>query len=150
VYPHLKPQSTVQIPRYGQDITVNGHSSKILVTDYKFGTKILIYSTAEVLTYSTFDGVETLVLWLPSGESGEFSIDGSKSARITMSDGCSNVAIHSAVSNITVAYTQGDGPSIVELDGGARVVLLDRKSAYLFWSPPINNDPAARPNETGK
>jgi hypothetical protein len=120
------------------------------VTDFKFGIKNLLYSTAEVLTYSTFDGVETLVLWLPSGESGEFTVEGAKSAKVTVGDGCSDVEIHAAASSVTVAYTQEAGPSIVELDAGARVVLLDRKSAYLFWSPPINNNPAARANETGK
>ena len=38
----------VSVPRYGGSITLAGRESKILVTDYAFGTHKLTYSTAEV------------------------------------------------------------------------------------------------------
>ncbi|KAK6821046.1 family 35 glycosyl hydrolase [Apiospora arundinis] len=75
-------RGAVTVPQYGGAIALNGHQAKILVTDFKFGSKSLLYSTAEVLTYSVVDGKEVLVLWVPTGESAEFSIDGVASAKL--------------------------------------------------------------------
>lgn len=47
----------VTVPLSGGTLTLNGRESKILVTDYNFGSSKLVFSTAEVLTWQTFDGV---------------------------------------------------------------------------------------------
>jgi hypothetical protein len=143
----------VTIPQYGGAITINGHQSKILVTDFAFGDKTLLYSTAEVLTYSILDNKPVLVLWLPSGETGEFAILGSTSAKATSAAGTdatniSGLGVHSASDSVTVSYTQGSGVTIIELEDGTRVVLVDRSAAYLFWVPTLGNDPFAPENET--
>lgn len=61
---------------------MDGHQSKILGTDFAFGNETLSYSTAEILTYAVFDGVPTLALWVPTGESGEFSVKGANSGTV--------------------------------------------------------------------
>jgi hypothetical protein len=139
----------VTIPQYGGSITLNGHQSKILVTDFKFGQKNLLYSTAEILTYAAFGNKETLVLWVPTGESGEFTIEGVRNATVVVCDGCSNVSIYSGESNVTITFQQDKGSSLVELEDGSSVVLLDRTAAYKFWAPQLNSDPFANPEETG-
>ncbi|OQD68408.1 hypothetical protein PENDEC_c036G00600 [Penicillium decumbens] len=78
---HLKVNTSageLTIPRHGGKIRLNGHQSKIVVTDFVFGSHTLLYSTAEVLTYDGFDDIPTLVLWVPTGESGEFSVRAAK------------------------------------------------------------------------
>ena len=40
--------SVVTVPQFGSKITLAGRESKILVTNYQFGSSILQYSTAEV------------------------------------------------------------------------------------------------------
>lgn len=143
------------MPQHAGRITVNGHQSKIIVTDFKFGSKTLLYSTAEVLTYSVVDGKEVLVLWLPTGESGEFAIKGVTSAEVYSTDGSTtdnstNVELHQKKANLTVSYTQGPGMTLINLADGSRVVLLDRNAAYRFWVPTLDSDPLAPENSTGK
>lgn len=145
----------VWIPQFAEQITINGHQSKIIVTDFNFGRKSLLYSTAEVLTYSVIDNKEVLVLWLPAGESGEFAIKGEISAKVSSPDGSklansTKVELHEGAANLTVSYTQGPGMTLVDLSDGSRVVLLDRSAAYRFWVPTLGNDPLAPENSTGE
>lgn len=95
-----------------------------------------------------------MVLWLPAGESGEFAIRGAKSGRETLVDGLagntSGLKFYPGSDNITVSYTQSQGMTIVDLDDGTKVVLLDRDAAYRFWAPTLSNDPMAPTNDTGK
>ncbi|KAI1078989.1 beta-galactosidase B [Whalleya microplaca] len=136
------------VPRYNNDITINGHQAKILVTDFQFGNKSLLYSTAEVLTYAIIDDKEVLVLWVPTGESGEFTVNGVKSATLKSCARCANFESYSGENNVTVTFMQNAGMSLVEFDDESRVVLLDRSAAYLFWASGLNNDPIAPPNAT--
>ncbi|KAH8884956.1 hypothetical protein GQ53DRAFT_845848 [Thozetella sp. PMI_491] len=140
------------IPQHGGAITINGHQAKIIVTDFTFGSKKLLYSTAEVLTHASIDGKEVLVLWLPSGESGEFAVSGATSATVTTSDGAivngSDIQIHAGSGSITVTYAQPQGMRLVDLSDGTRVVLVDRPTAYLLWAPVLTSNPLAPPNET--
>ncbi|TGJ88269.1 hypothetical protein E0Z10_g441 [Xylaria hypoxylon] len=141
-------EGQLTIPQHGGEIAINGHQAKILVTDFRFGSKKLLYSTAEVLTHAIIDGKEILVLWVPTGESGEFTVQGVKSAKVKSREGTANVKFFPGKSNITVSFTQNAGMSVIELAGGSRVVLLDRSEAYLFWAPGLKNDPIHSPDST--
>ncbi|KAL4809325.1 glycoside hydrolase superfamily [Aspergillus unguis] len=132
------------IPRLNGTIRLNGHQSKIIVTDFKFGSKTLLYSTAEVLTYAVFDHKPTLVLWVPTGESGEFAIKGAKSG----SASTASVQFHRRGRTLTVGFTQAKGLSVLELDNGVRVVLLDREAAYTFWAPALTDNPLVPEGES--
>ncbi|KAI1752742.1 glycoside hydrolase superfamily [Xylaria castorea] len=146
---HVKTsEGQLTIPQHDGNIAINGHQAKILVTDFQFGSKKLLYSTAEVLTYALIDGKETLALWVPTGESGEFTVLGVKPAKVKSCEGCANVKFFPGKSNITVSFTQNAGMSVIEFDDGSRVVLLDRSAAYLFWAPSLANDPMHAPNST--
>ncbi|KAI1856434.1 hypothetical protein JX265_011681 [Neoarthrinium moseri] len=139
---------SLTIPQYGSEITINGHQSKILVTDFAFGAKSLLYSTAEVLTFAIIDGKETLALWVPTGESGEFTVQGVNAANLAACNGCANVNIYPGETNVTISFLQNAGMSTVELGDGSRIVLLDRSAAYLFWSPSLDNNPLEAGNNT--
>ncbi|KAK7987253.1 family 35 glycosyl hydrolase, partial [Apiospora saccharicola] len=146
-------RGAITIPQHGGSINLSRHQAKILVTDFRFGSKKLLYSTAEVLTYSIVDGKEVLALWVPTGESGEFSVEGATSAELVSCDGCANVQVfdgdgEEGVTVTTVSFMQNAGMSLVELGDGSRVVLLDRSAAYRFWSPALSNDPLAAGNGT--
>ncbi|PWY89958.1 putative beta-galactosidase B [Aspergillus heteromorphus CBS 117.55] len=129
------------IPRTGGAIRLNGHQSKIIVTDFTFGNETLLYSTAEVLTYAILDDEPTLALWVPTGESGEFVIKGTKSGSVVSQGQGSEVEFHQESGNLVVAFTQSAGMSVVQLDGRIRVVILDRTAAYEFWAPALTEDP---------
>ncbi|KAK3315775.1 beta-galactosidase B [Apodospora peruviana] len=147
-------EGALSIPRYGGAITINGHQSKILVTDFPLGrNKTLVYSTAEVLTHGVVDGKDVLVLWVPNGESGEFLIRGAKAASFgsPIKEGPSpiNVKVYRGTNNVTVTFTpEESGMTIVRLVDGSSVVLLSRKAAYRFWAPTLSNDLLTPANET--
>ncbi|KFA49328.1 hypothetical protein S40293_04150 [Stachybotrys chartarum IBT 40293] len=140
-------QGELTIPRNGGAITINGHQAKILVTDFSFGSKQLLYSTAEVLSYAIIDGWETIALWLPEGEAGEFAIQGVESAEILQGSAVDSFEAQSADGQITVSYVQRRGMTVLDL-AGTRVLLLDREAAYHFWVPTLDNNPFAPPNST--
>jgi hypothetical protein len=138
----------VTIPRYANDIRLNGFQSKIVVTDFTFGSHTLLYSTAEVLSYTVLDGIPTLALWVPTGESGEFTVKNTKSAVVTNDERSSSVKTYHSGGDYTVSFTQSEGMTVVELNTGVRILILDRSAAYLFWAPALNNDPTVPEDES--
>lgn len=139
----------MSVPQYADSIAIDGHQAKILVADFHFGSKNLLYSTAEVLTFAIFGENEVLVLWLPAGEQGEFTIEGIARLEPPEDQQLKDLAIHPGESNITVAYTQEEGMFTLDLEDGSTIVLLDRGAAYLFWVPALNNDPFVPEDQTG-
>lgn len=140
----------VRIPQHGGQITLNGHQSKILVTDFKYGSKSLLYSTAEVLTFAVLGANEVLALWLPEGETGEFTVNDVSSIEQTGENELSKFEVIEGDDRTTVSYTQEKGLFTTTLDDGSTVLLLDREAAYLFWAPTLTNEPHAPVNETGE
>ncbi|KAM5354977.1 hypothetical protein ACJ41O_001623 [Fusarium nematophilum] len=126
------------IPQNGGKITINGHQAKILVSDFHFGDKTLLYSTAEVLTYSVFGKKEVLVLWLPEGETGEFTLQGFtgfKRSGKYMKD----FKAKKGKNSVTASYTQQKGLFTLGLEDGSTIVLVDRSTAYRLWAPTLDN-----------
>lgn len=146
-------QGAKVIPQYGGSIAINGHQAKVLPTDFGFGSKNLLYTTAEVLTYSIIDGKEVLAVWVPAGESGEVVIEGATSASLakaTANTTSTAVNIVPGNSSVAINWSSTGGMTVVNLNDGAQVVILDRPSAYVFWAPSLGNDPLYPVNSTGK
>ncbi|KAH6719695.1 glycoside hydrolase superfamily [Leptodontidium sp. MPI-SDFR-AT-0119] len=127
------------------NINLDGRQSKILVTDYTFGKNTLLYSSADVLTYGTFD-VDVLVLYLKPGQVGQFAIKSSSTDTTHSTEGTSEVAVESTNSTTTFTYTQGSGKTVVKF-GGALIYLLDQQTAWKFWAPATTTNPDVKPNE---
>lgn len=141
----------VTVPQHGETIALNGRQSKIIPTDFRYGLKNLLYSTAEVLTWLMIDGKEVLVLWVPTGEAGEFTIQGASSAHLATCIGCANVKILPGRENsVTISFAQNEGLSIFELSDGSRVMTMDRTTAYRAWVPTLGIDPLAPEDETSQ
>lgn len=146
----------VVVPQQAGPITLNGRESKIIITDFTLKDTTVLYSTAELLTASILDEKPVLAFWLPKGESGEIAIKGVKSGVVksTCADGCEVEILKDTHKlkrgYVIVKYTQGSGTSVVQLDGGVRILLLDRATAYHFWAPTMSNDPFAPEDRIGK
>ena len=141
-------QGAITIPRFANDIRLNGYQSKIVVTDFTFGSHTLLYSTAEVLSYTVFDGIPTLALWVPTGETAEFAVKNAKAASVKRDESSSGIQTYQNGGNLAITFTQSRGMTVIELDTGVRVLLLDRSAAYLFWAPALTNDPAVPEDES--
>lgn len=136
------------VPQKGGVIALNGHQSKIVVTDFTFGSEKLIYSTAEVLSYAVLDGNPVLALWVPPGDSGEFLLQGASAGSTARCQGCSNISYSKTRQGLLVTFTQAQGMSVLKI-GNTRVILLDRTYAYLFWVPVLTADPTGPVDQTG-
>ncbi|KAF2092648.1 hypothetical protein NA57DRAFT_49846 [Rhizodiscina lignyota] len=130
------------IPRRLGSLALNGHQSKIIVTDFRFGSHVLTYSTAEVLTYAIFKEQTTLVLWVPDGESGEFFIKHARRGMVSKCQKASTINVAAESTGLLVTFENQEGMSVISADS-VRVVILDRSSAYPFFAPSISTDPLA-------
>ncbi|KAL4733988.1 glycoside hydrolase superfamily [Aspergillus similis] len=121
-------------------MSLNGHVAKILVTDFGFGGRNLVYSTAEVLTYGVFDSLPTLALWVFNGEGGEFFIEGATSGSAVRGD-ASKVQFVKSKTGLIVNFKEQAGMTVLTTDNNVRVLLMDRDTAHLFWVPALTADP---------
>ncbi|KAK7048389.1 glycoside hydrolase family 35 protein [Favolaschia claudopus] len=137
-----KTTGNLTVPVFGNPIRLAGVQSKIIVSDFRFGRNTLVYSTAEVLSHSIVDGQSILALWLPDGESGEFSILGGSKRREVVSG--TGGGFHQVGGNLVLSYKQGNKQSVLQFDH-FRILLLPRSLAYKFWAPTLSNDPIVSP-----
>jgi hypothetical protein len=138
------------IPQHAGSIVLNGHQSKILVTDFTIGSNTLTYSTAEVLTYAIIDAKPVVVLWAGKGESVEFHIKGATKGSLVSSGYSTNGTFHSEAGGITTNIADVSGMSVYQFDNGVKVIVADKPTAYLFWAPNLSNDPFAPVDQSGK
>jgi hypothetical protein len=130
------------IPQHNSSIILNGHQSKILVTDFNVGNQTLTYSTAEVLTYALIDGKPVIVLWTGAGESAEFHVKGARKGMMRSRNG-SNVNFQTDSYGVTASTFMLAGMAILQFDNTLTVIVADKPTAYLFWAPNLSNDPFA-------
>ena len=131
------------LPQLGGELTLFGRDSKIHVTDYDVGGINMLYSTAEVYTWSQSAGRRrTLVLYGGADETHEAAFPVSLGTP-RVSEG-SDVTIESRGSYTVLHWTITPSRRVVQL-GNLEVHLLWRNEAYNYWvmeipaSGPIGN-----------
>jgi len=138
-----------RIPRHASSIVLDGPQSKAIVTDFKFGSTHVLYSTAEILSTSTVGDRDTLVLWVPTGEAVEFSIYGAEQGSMLRCEGCESYDIIQGRQQLSVVIpSKGRGMAVATIDDNLTVIILDRSFAYTMWAPTLSADPAAETNDT--
>lgn len=137
-------------PQYAQNTVLNGRESKILISDFAAGSQNIIYSTAEVLAVSILNNKPVIVFWVPTGQSGEFYLQGAHNGSIAKCSGCANVDFHTTALGTITSFTQNQGMTVLIYENGVTAVVLDRTAAYQLWQPALTNDPHVPLNETGK
>ncbi|KAJ7589475.1 glycoside hydrolase family 35 protein [Mycena floridula] len=131
-------QGSLIIPQSGV-ITFNGRDSKIIVTDYVFGlsnTRIL-YSTAEIMTWTTIDTIDYVVLYAAAGETGETAFVFSSAPTVDLTIAPRTSSNHSA-GLLTLSYTLQGTQFITIQSGSTKIValILDKPTA-LQWHAPV-------------
>ncbi|GJJ13402.1 hypothetical protein Clacol_007656 [Clathrus columnatus] len=135
---------TFLIPQIG-NITINGRESKILVTDYVFGeSKVsILYSTTEVMTWTTIDNTDYVLLYAPQGQTGETAFV--LSTRPQVSTNGANVSYDWTNGILKMNYLL-NGTSFVDVKfqrTSLRVMLLDKQTAggpYLIREAAISGN----------
>ncbi|PFH45542.1 glycoside hydrolase family 35 protein [Amanita thiersii Skay4041] len=123
--------TSLVVPQFG-DMTLAGRESKIVVSNYGFGTSKLVYSTAEVMTWATFDKVDTVVVYALEGQHIEVALEPQGNKPITIA-GSRTVQARSQQGMVIVSGIPS-GISIVSI-GNARLIIVDKKTAAGFWAP---------------
>ncbi|KAH8833226.1 glycoside hydrolase family 35 protein [Flagelloscypha sp. PMI_526] len=133
-------QGLLSIPTSGS-LTIAGHESKIIPVDYTFGvsgTKIL-YSTAEILTWTTIDNRDYIVFYAKSGQTGETAFVSSSVAQLNTFGAETSVQSSARSGVSTIQYKLG-GTQFLDLDvGGVGIsaIILDKETAYTWHAPVI-------------
>ncbi|KAK7049803.1 hypothetical protein VNI00_005233 [Paramarasmius palmivorus] len=138
VHVATKSAGNLTIPVYANPIMLVGEQSKVVVTDFRFGENVLVYSTAEVLSHSIVDGKSILALWLPDAESGEFRIQGGSKRKEVVSG--TGGGFHEVDGDLVLSYRQQTTQGVIQFDN-FKIILLPRSLAYKFWAPTLTNDP---------
>ncbi|CAG8667854.1 12887_t:CDS:10, partial [Acaulospora colombiana] len=123
----------VTLPSSGS-LILDGRESKVIVTDYKFGSSNLIFSTAEVLTWETFDGVDYIYLYTNPSASVEIYV---ASSRITSNNSVPAGFSVNATSSYTVVRAAANRPNIISAIplGSVTLVIADKSVALQTWAP---------------
>ncbi|KAK3987412.1 glycoside hydrolase superfamily [Cladorrhinum sp. PSN332] len=135
-------QGTFLLPQSEKLLTLNGRDSKFYVTDYPIGFHTLIYCTAEIFTWQSYYDKTVLVLYGEVGESHEVLL--SSPDDFSSAVGSPGVIIDTRPD--VLARIQWDTTSERQYAriGTVEMLLLDRNSAYKFWTTKINH--AASPD----
>ncbi|KAK7462971.1 hypothetical protein VKT23_007552 [Stygiomarasmius scandens] len=126
------------IPQTGQ-ITIDGREHKILVTDYVFGASdaVLLYSTAEIMTWTMIDDTDYIILYAPAGQTGETVFLADAEPTLDLSD-ASDVTSSFADGALTLSYTLGGSHFIpMQIDGNSVVIALMDKATANQWHAPV-------------
>ncbi|VDC04598.1 unnamed protein product [Peniophora sp. CBMAI 1063] len=124
------------IPRLGGSVTLAGRESKILPTDYAFGSSILDYSTAEVLTWFTSDGTDFIMLYAFEGQDIEVSL---KTA-ITSASVTGTSFNTTYLDGSLIVSGSPSGLTRVDVGNDTTLLIVDKVSAYGLWAPRLVGD----------
>ncbi|KAK5126542.1 hypothetical protein LTR85_009476 [Meristemomyces frigidus] len=137
------------------NVQLNGRQSKIITTDYHLGNLTLLYCSADILTYGTFD-IPILVLYLDVGQIGEFAFKSAPgnmffepygSANVTALSGSTNgTTSYGSTSYTKYTYTQTTGSTVLHFPNGLLVYLLDLETAWSFFAPATTANPRITPS----
>lgn len=133
--------NTVTVPQSFDALKLIGHESKILSTDYSLtGDRKIIYSTVEILAFSTIDNKSPVaVLWVPDNGQGEVLLRGVKSGKVIA--GNAKLTAKSS-GTMLLSFKQGShSNTVVQFADGLRILVVDRTTAYKTWVPTLSSTP---------
>ncbi|KAH7914518.1 glycoside hydrolase family 35 protein [Hygrophoropsis aurantiaca] len=140
-------QGQVLIPKNGE-LTLDGRESKIIDVDYVFGASQtrMLYSTAEIMTWTTIDATDYIIFYALAGQTGETAIIFNQQPTVDLTAASNaNVTWNYENDALTLNYdlTSSYGtPSVVRLNSDLVLLIMDRDSAAQWHAPVIdgNND----------
>ncbi|KAF8525605.1 glycoside hydrolase superfamily [Hysterangium stoloniferum] len=130
---------TLTLPRTSSSIALDGRQSKVIVTDYSFGSSNLLYSTATIFFAGRIGSRDVLFLFGESAQSHEaaLKLGPSNSGARAIS---SSVKFSSDNANdvTTVTFLPGITGLVTVWESSSQLVLFsDPVTAASFWAPVI-------------
>ncbi|KAJ8507040.1 hypothetical protein ONZ45_g10555 [Pleurotus djamor] len=135
----------LQIPTVASSITLGGRQSKVIVTDYAFGSSRLLFSTAQVFFAGVIDGRDVLFLFGDSAQEHEVSLTFSGTPRNAHARSSAFATTQASGGRTTISFLSGIEGLITVFDSDKQLILFaDTTTAGTFWAPtiaPKSSDP---------
>ncbi|KAJ5515045.1 Glycoside hydrolase family 35 [Penicillium fimorum] len=125
----------VTIPQLGGSLTLSGRDSKVHVVDYDVAGTNILYSSAEVFTWTKSGKSKILVLYGGPGEHHELAVS-SKSKASIVEGSSSSITTKQVGKAVVIGWDVSTTRRIVQV-GDLKILLLDRNSAYSYWVPQL-------------
>lgn len=129
----------IQVPSVASAITLGGRQSKVVVTDYAWGSSRLLYSTAQIFFAGALDGRDVLFLFGDSTQEHELDLTLSGTPRGSRPPS-SIVHFTTSISSsrTTISFLPGIEKLVTVWDSDKQLVLFsDTATAATFWAPTI-------------
>ncbi len=139
-------QGTLTLPQTTESIALDGRQSKLVITDYSFGTHgSLLYTTASVFFAGTIGPRDVLFLYGSADQSHEFAFEATGTGTVRTPSSRIRFPPSSATGGYTtvaVLPQPGSDPAapglLVIWDSDEQLVLFaDPGTAATFWAPAI-------------
>jgi hypothetical protein len=121
----------ITLPQLGGQLAMNGRDSKIHVADYDVGGFNLLYSTAEIFTWKKYCSRTILIVYGGPNEVHELAVSNTSGATATEGSG---VKFSNHNGNTILNWKTTAGRRVVSIGPNLFVVILDRNSAYNYWT----------------
>lgn len=126
--------------------SLDGRQSKVVVTDYTFGTSKLLYATAQILFAGQIGGRDVLFLYGDSTQAHEISLILSGPLRVQV---MSSIIFTSppASDHTLIGFLPGIDGLVTVHDSDQQLILYsDMHTAATFWAPVIPSNSSAFTN----
>ncbi|KAF5348545.1 hypothetical protein D9756_009580 [Leucocoprinus leucothites] len=133
---------SVQIPTVANSITLGGRESKVIVTDYIFGSSShALYSTSSIFFAGVIGGRDVLFLHGNSTQEHEASVKLTGTPTNLAQPSSSNIHLSQGTNFTTVTILSGLKGLVTIYDSDTQLILYaDSATAATFWAPVIPGD----------
>ncbi|SJL18215.1 uncharacterized protein ARMOST_21793 [Armillaria ostoyae] len=131
-----------QIPIIASAVTLNGRQSKVIVTNYAFGSSGLLYSTTSIFFSGIIDGRDVLFIYGDTSQEHEIALSLTGRSFRKDYDTSSFRATLTPSSVITIfSFPTGTQGLVMVYDSDSQLVLFaDSDTITTFWAPVIPGD----------
>ncbi|KAI0671257.1 glycoside hydrolase superfamily [Trametes maxima] len=132
-------KGTFTLPRTTSGIALNGRQSKLIITDYTFGTRgSVLYTTASIFFAGTIGKRDVLFLYGDADQSHEATLTFSGNGARARSQSVQFATSRDVRGTTTVTILPGVKGLVTLWDSDEQLVLFaDSVTAATFWAPPI-------------
>ncbi|TKX19907.1 putative beta-galactosidase A [Elsinoe australis] len=123
-------QGNVTVPQLGGNLVLTRRDSKFHVTDYDVGGTNLLYSSAEIFTWKKYEDKTVLVVYGGPNELHEFAVQSNSTVETLEGE---DLKIENRNGNSIVQFEVSPSRRVLRY-GDLYVYILDRNSAYNFWT----------------
>lgn len=110
----------VSIPQLGGTLSLHGRDSKVHVTDFSVADVNILYSTAEIFTWKSFEDHKILVVYGGDDEIHELAVKGQKARTRTLAG--SDITVEQKDEYVVIQYKPSSKRGVVRV--GALTILL--------------------------